>query len=215
MTMSRATVCGAAALIGLAVLSPITVPAAFAQAPAHAGHAEHAAPVERLGIPGPISFAGTRYALAWTSHPSPALYKQEYLPAGETLERYQSMLMVDLRPSEGNAVQSAAGMVKTLNARKATDPVVNHDLLVKDDGSGALLDFVMSSKDASGVIIEWNAYRYTTTPDGRGSQMVGISRRAYGDAAARALLTGLKESRAKDIDALAKMTVPVAKPSAP
>lgn len=202
----------AAALLGLLAVSAGIAPVAFAQA---AAHADHGAPVDRLGIPGPVRFGDTRYALAWSSHPSADLYKQEYLPAGQTLERYDSMLMVDLAPNIGNAVRTAAGMIETLNARKATDPLVNHDLLVKDDGSGALLDFLMSSADASGVIVEWNAYRYTDTPDGRGTQMTGISRRAYGDTAARALLTGLKESRAKDIDTLAQMTIPVATPSQP
>ena len=65
------------------------------------------------------------------------------------------------------------------------------------------------------MILEWNASRYTNTPDGLGWQMVGISRRAYGDAAARALLTGLKERRARDIDMLAKLVLPAATPSKP
>lgn len=212
MKMSRANTCRAAALLGLAALSLVTVPTVSAQSPAHA---EHAAPVERLGIPGPIRFGDASYALSWTSHPSADLFKQEYLPKGQDAERYTSMVMIDLHPAGGRAVLAATAMVETLKARKAADPVVNYDLLFKEDGSGALLDFVLSDQSASGVILEWNAYRYTNTPDGLGWQMVGISRRAYGDAAARALLTGLKESRARDIDMLAKLVLPAATPSKP
>lgn len=212
MTFFRFPTLRAAAMVFGFAFSAVLAPAALAQT---AAHAAHGAPVERLGIPGPIRFGGTSYALTWTSKPSAELYKQEYLPAGQTVERYDSMLMVDLRPTGGTAAQSAAAMVETLKARKATDPIVNHDLLLKEDGTGALLDFVMSARDASGVILEWNAYRYTATSDGRGTQMIGISRRAYGDTAARALLTGLKASRTKDIDALARMTVPVARPIKP
>ncbi len=52
--------------------------------------------VDRLKVPGPIGFSGETFRLAWTSNPSDRLYKQEYLPAGQTLERYESMLMLDL-----------------------------------------------------------------------------------------------------------------------
>lgn len=171
--------------------------------------------VERLGVPGPIRFGQTEFELAWSSNPSPELFKQEYLPAGQNAERYQSMLMLDVRPTGANAAQMAAGMVEQLNARKATDPVVNYDLLLKPDGSEALLDFVLSAADpASGMLVEWNAYRYMTGADG-GTVMLGISRRAYGDTEVRALVGALKESRARDIAELSQMQVPQARPSAP
>jgi hypothetical protein len=172
--------------------------------------------VDRVGAPGPIRFGGTEFVLAWSSHPSADLFKQEYLPAGQDVERYESMVMLDVRPTGASATQMAAGMVQQLKARKATDPVVNYDLLLKPAGNEALLDFVISANDpASGVLIEWNAYRYTTGTDGRGTVMLGISRRAYGDAAARAFFTGLKASRARDIDTLARLPIADVKSPAP
>lgn len=213
MKVSRTAGVRAAALICFAALSSSVAMTAFAQLLPQREPA--AAPIERFGISGPIHFGEADYGLSWSSHPSADLYKQEYLPTGEDPDRYASMVMVDLRLGGGNAVQTAIGMSETLKARKATDPVVNYDLLLKPEGDEALLDFVMSSEDASGEIIEWNAYRYTNAAGGRGTQMVGISRRAYGDTEARAFLTGLKQSRVKDIDTLADMQIPVAKASMP
>src|SRR4051812_9099980 len=50
--------------------------------------------VDQLGIPGPVVFDGRSYALAWSQHPTPIYYKQEYLPAGENLDSYSRMLII-------------------------------------------------------------------------------------------------------------------------
>ena len=60
------------------------------------GSARGQAVVERLSVPGPVQFGNETFVLAWSSNPAPSLYKQEYLPAGEVLERYRSMFMVDV-----------------------------------------------------------------------------------------------------------------------
>ncbi|MES1217180.1 MAG: hypothetical protein ABUT20_16825, partial [Bacteroidota bacterium] len=43
-----------------------------------------------LGIPGPVMFDKKNYNLSWTSHPSPAYYKHEYLPAGENADKFKT-----------------------------------------------------------------------------------------------------------------------------
>ena len=50
---------------------------------------------DHLNIPGPISFGGQSYELAWSSHPSANYIKQEYLPKVQTVERYSEMLLVE------------------------------------------------------------------------------------------------------------------------
>lgn len=159
---------------------------------------------ERIGVPGPIRFGDTEFALQWTSNPSPELYKQEYVPAGQRVERYESMLLVDVRPLGGDVAQAAGAMIEQIKARKASDPVANFDVIVNEAGDEVLLDFVLSARDASGVIVEWNAYRYVPGPGGQGTTMVGISRRAYGEAV-RDFLVGLKTRRLQDIDELAAL----------
>jgi hypothetical protein len=172
--------------------------------------------VERLDVPGPIRFGDTDFALSWSSNPSPELFKQEYLPAGQDPERYDSMVMLDLRPNGANAAQMAAGMIEQLKARKASDPIANYDLLANTESGEVLLDFLISAPDPKdGLLVEWNAYRYVTEADGTGTRMLGISRRAYGDVAVRAFLVALKETRPRDIAALAKLPLPDVKRSAP
>jgi hypothetical protein len=170
--------------------------------------------VDHLSVPGPLVFAGDSYGLVWSSHPSPQLYKQEYLPAGQTLERYSSMLMVDVWLDGLTAAQKATAMVESLAERKKTDPLVNYDLLFNEAGTELLLDFVLSAPGADGnIIVEWNAYRYRPLPSG--VLLTAISRRAYGEEAALAFLrTELKQLRERDIGLLTKLEVPVVVPAA-
>lgn len=159
---------------------------------------------DRIGVPGPIRFGDTEFALQWVSNPSPELYKQEYVPAGQRVERYDSMLMLDVRPLGADLAQTARAMIEQIEARKTTDPVANFEVLVNEAGDEVLLDFLLSAPDASGVIVEWNAYRYRRGPGGQGTTMVGISRRGYGDAA-RGFLVDLKTRRAQDIATLSAL----------
>jgi hypothetical protein len=171
---------------------------------------------DMLGVAGPLRFGEQRFALAWSSHPSPLYYKHEYLPAGETVERYNAMLMLDLLATpKATPADVAMVQVESLKQRKATDPLVNYDLLVGERGDGVILDFVLSAADADGaMIVEWNAYRYVPNPAGQGTLLIAISRRGYGDDGARAFLQQLKATRQRDIALLAKMPVPALAPVA-
>ena len=51
--------------------------------------------VERLSVPESIEFNGETYRLSWSSHPRPHYYKQEYLPSGQTSERFQRMILIE------------------------------------------------------------------------------------------------------------------------
>ena len=162
--------------------------------------------VDRLNLPGPIEFSGETFRLAWTSNPSDRLYKQEYLPTGQVLERYESMLMLDLTFDGTTPRQKATAFIASLEARKPSDPVVDYEVLTGDNGD-VILDFLLSAKQPVGdFIIEWNAYRYSALGDG--VQMVGISRRAYGDEAVEEFLRNrLKALRQRDVQALAGLAV--------
>jgi hypothetical protein len=168
-------------------------------------------PVERLFVPGPLALDGQQYHLVWTSHPFPHFYKQEYLPAGQALPRYRQMLMLDLLVADATPAQLALAKIQELEARKETDPLVAHDVLVKQDGSSVLLDFVLSAPDAEGdLIVEWNAYRYETLPEG--VLLFGISRRGYGHEDARRFLgEELKQNRSRWLDEMAELALPTIK----
>ncbi|MDR7126356.1 hypothetical protein [Pseudotabrizicola sp. 4114] len=164
-----------------------------------------------LGLPGRIAFDGQSYELAWSSQPNAGYAKHEYIPAGQVPETYESMIMVEVLAADIAPLAMATAQVEILNERKATDPLVNMELMQNDQTGEVLLDFLLSSRDDAGdYIIEWNAYRYAAieTPDGAPAGLLfAISHRAYGDDA-EAFLKGLKDRRPGQIQALAAAPLP-------
>lgn len=160
---------------------------------------------DAVGAPGPFVLEGESFELAWTSHPTETFYKQEYVPAGQSVEAYEQMFMVDVL-TNGLSVEDAAGtMVDGLKQRQANDPVVNFAMIENKATGEIILDFVLSDSSSGTVIVEWNAYRYVPLEDG--VAMFGISRRGY-DAGASELLKGLKGRRMGTIQALAELDLP-------
>jgi len=181
-----------------------------------ASPAQAADTVDRLGIPGPLDFDGTSYDLAWSSHPSPAYYKQEYLPAGQGSANYTSMLIVELVDSAASVASAVKAQTRMLTARKATDPLVNFALIQNPKTGEVLLDFVIGGSTRRTPIAEWNAYRYTPyrgTNGQSGVMLFAISRRAYGDSDIKSFLGGLKQARPAVIDKLARMQLPAVRMS--
>lgn len=164
-----------------------------------------AAQQDAVGIAGPITFDGTAFALAWTSHPAELYYKQEYLPAGEALESYGQMFMVDVLVEGATPESAAAEMIASLEQRKANDPVVNYDMIGNETTGELVLDFLLSDSSTGTLIVEWNAYRYV--PYGDGVLLYAISRRGYDDGAS-AFISDLANWRTNAIESLATMELP-------
>jgi hypothetical protein len=170
--------------------------------------------VDRLSLPDSIEFNGESYRLSWSSHPTPYYYKQEYLPPGQTSERFQRMVLVEA-PVRGIDVNGAvAAQVSMLNTRKSTDPTDTFAAFKNPNGE-IILDFVLSAQDPKGEdVVEWNAYRYAAFR-GKGGEsgvlLFGISRRAYGDDTTN-FLRRLKSARPAEINALATHPLPVIRP---
>ncbi|WP_440410206.1 hypothetical protein [Neorhizobium petrolearium] len=158
---------------------------------------------DKLGVPGPIVFEGIEYRLAWTSQPSAGYVKQEYIPVGERLDSYASMII--LERAGGTDVETAvAGQLEMLAKRKESDPLLRVDLQEPSENGQVLLDFMLSDSSTSTLIVEWNAYRYfpVSMSDGtRGVALFAISRRGYGKAA-RDFFTDLTNTRMDTIQAL-------------
>ena len=190
-------------LVFYRVFAAALIAAFFVSASAKANDAE-----DRLGVPGPISFDGADYALAWSSNPSPGYFKQEYVPAGQVVERYQSMMMVEAAVGV-NVNAALAAQTNMLNQRKGSDPLVNLDVIRNEQSGEIILDFIVSATDEKGEFIaEWNAYRYASLPDGQGTMLFAISRRAYGDEDVRAFLGSLRTVRPDQINKIAQQTLP-------
>lgn len=163
---------------------------------------------DMLGVPGPFTFQGQDYALAWTSQPSDSYFKQEYVPAGQTVEAYADMVLVEAVAGAITPMQAAASQVQMLTARQETDPVVNHEVIQNEATGEVLLDFLVSDLGADPIVVEWNAYRYMPLAEGEGVALFAVSRRSYGEDGARAFLGGLGALRSEAIAALATFDAP-------
>lgn len=164
---------------------------------------------DRLGVPGPVSFAGTDYALAWSAKPFTGYFKQEYLPQGESLQSYMQMFIIEAMTSV-SLEDAVAAQIGKLKQRKDNDPIVNYEVVRNDRTGEIILDFVMSGNSDGKLVVEWNAYRYIRM-EGDGVGLFAISRRGYGDEA-RDFLSGLANSRADTINALAQFKTPTLSP---
>jgi hypothetical protein len=112
--------------------------------------------VDFLGIPGPIDFDGKSYELAWSSRPSENYSKQEYVPAGQSVENYDQMLLVERVTGDIKVVDAVKSQIAMLEKRKGVDPVVNFGVLQKNATGEVALDFLLSAKDPKGeYIVEW------------------------------------------------------------
>ena len=171
--------------------------------------------VDRLSLPDPIEFNGESYRLSWSSHPTPYYYRQEYLPPGQTSERFQRMVLIETSVRGVDVNGAVAAQVNRLNKRKSTDPTVNFAAFKNPKNGEIVLDFILSAKDPKGEdVVEWNAYRYAAWR-GKGGEsgvlLFGISRRAYGDNATD-FLRRLKLARPAEVNALAAYPLPVVRP---
>jgi hypothetical protein len=104
--------------------------------------------VERLSVPESIEFDGESYRLSWSSHPRPHYYKQEYLPSGQTSERFQRMIFIEVTAREVNVKGVVAAQINMLNKRKSTDPTVNFAILQNSKNNEIILDFILSAQDS-------------------------------------------------------------------
>jgi hypothetical protein len=168
---------------------------------------------ERLGVPGPITFEGQDYALASAAHPQPNYFKQEYLPAGQGVDNYTQMFVIETLTAGATPKDAAASQIAMLNERKPNDPLVNHEVNVNEQTGEVILDFLISGAKDGKVVVEWDAYRYVPTKGAQpGVVLYGISRRAYGESEGRAFLTGLKDQRSNTIRTLTGLNLPTVKP---
>jgi hypothetical protein len=174
------------------------------------------APVDRLSLPDAIEFNGESYRLSWSSHPKPYYYKQEYLPPGQTSERFQRMVLIETTTRGLDVNGAVAAQVTMLNKRRSTDPTVNFATFKNPKNDEVILDFILSAQDPKGGdVVEWNAYRYATLRGEGGTPGVllfGISRRGYGDDATN-FLRRLKSARPAEINALAAHPLPAVRPA--
>jgi hypothetical protein len=175
---------------------------------------DRAAPTDRLGVAGPLTFGSTTYSLAWSTQPSATFYMQEYLPKGEKLADFKQMLALHLLQQDAD-VESVAGLkVKELEARKQSDIICNYQMITSPDNKEIILDFLLSQNmESSQGIAEFNVYRYKQVALGAGKTGVllyAYSTRGYGSGIDN-FLKILKPVRTEAIATMAAAKMPAVK----
>ncbi|WP_020181389.1 hypothetical protein [Methylopila sp. M107] len=199
----------AAALLALAT-PPISAMAEPAAAPAQG--AAPAAAADLLGLPGPYALRGVEYRLAWSSQPTATYAKHEYVPAGQTPERFRQMILIEYAAGV-DPVKAAAAKIEELKARKPNDPTTNWAIARNAASGEILIDFTLSAPSADGGVSEWNAYRYAAAPGARGVVLFAVSRRAYG-ADRVSFFKNLKAERRADLADFSALPMVLVKPRA-
>lgn len=165
-----------------------------------------------LNVPGPVSFNNTVFQLVWSSNPNANYYKQEYIPSGETAEKYNQMLLLEVVIGNLTVKDAVRAQVNLIQQRKKTDKAVQYQVIENPATSEVILDFIMSAGDKKEVnVVEWNAYRYKAYKDenGRsGIMLFAISKRGYKEDL-NSFFKSLKEDRIKLINLLGAHELPV------
>lgn len=172
----------------------------------------HTAVKEYLGVPGPLSFDGASYEMAWSSHPSPNYFKQEYVVKGDDVNHFSKMLMVEVLLADNLQPKDLVSQkMAELEQRKKADAMVNYQVIANQAKTEYTLDFLLSDGNGKTAnIVEWNAYRYKAFTDksGRkGIMLFAISKRAYGDKI-NPFLQSLKQTRPATINTLVGYNIP-------
>jgi len=155
------------------------------------------------------SFDKLNYKLSWSSHPAENYYKQEYLPAGETSEHFDHMLLMDFVITETPVSEFAQQKKAELEKLKQSDPVVHYEFYKKD--GDWILDFILSDSSSGSLnVVEHNMYSYKNYTDKAGHKgvlLIGISERAYGKNITP-FLTALKDTRIEQLKKLVVYQIP-------
>ena len=142
-------------------------------------------PVDYVNVPGPVVFDKQAFNLSWSAHPAENYYKQEYIVKGDNPDKFQTMLLTEIVTGESSIKDVVSAKVEELKKMKASNPVVNYEIIQNPKTGEYILDFLLSANGADGAmnIVERNVYRYKTFTDKAGQpgvQLFGVSTRSYG-----------------------------------
>jgi len=158
-----------------------------------------------------LVFNNVAYKLVWSSHPTDNYYKQEYIPASENVEKYNSMLFIDFLITPDSAVNLVRQKIAEVKGRQNVDHFANFQVMENETLHEYLLDFVMSNiNNGTFDTMEWNAYRYTAYTDKQGHRgilLFAYSKRSY-EKAIFQFRRSLGASRIADMKLFAASDVP-------
>ena len=121
----------------------------------------HSQAIDKIGLPGPMVFGDTSFNLAWAENPRDNYFVQEYVPDGETVERFKQMLTMNVFIVDMSVEDAVKQKMLELEERKKADPTCKYKVMNSPDGKEIMIDFILGeSKDNVMTIMEFNIYRY-------------------------------------------------------
>lgn len=167
---------------------------------------------EYLSIPGPINFEKSNFNLAWSSNPNPNYFKQEYIPLGESVEKYNQMVLVEVVLGDITVEDAVNAQLNQIEQRKKTDALARYQVIENPNTGEVIVDFLISAGTEKAIsVVEWNAYRYKAFQDEAGRKgilLFAISKRGYDDKI-NSFFETLKTGRIETINLLGSYELPV------
>lgn len=167
--------------------------------------------VDYLNVPGPLTFGGTAFHLAWSAHPSDNYYVQEYIPTGEKVDSFNQMLIVNIFKTDIQVKDAVQQKINELETRKKNDPVCQYEINQSPDGKEFIVDFLLGEqKNDLMTITEFNVYRYKHIALGKKKKAILVyaySKRAYGEQIT-AFLKSLRDDRMTFLNNMITADVP-------
>lgn len=187
-------------------LASLLVVAALALSTALSGQTKKTV-MDYLGLPGPVVFDNKTYKLAWTSHPTNNYYKQEYIAEGDKLDRFNTMVMLELLTGDIKVRDAAAAKLEELKKLKVSNPTINYESFEKAETGEYMIDFLLSQTGEGNAtsVVERNVYRYLPFKgkDGeKGIVLFAVSTRSYG-VKINSFLTSLKAKKSDLVNKVA------------
>lgn len=158
-----------------------------------------------------LTFDNVQYKLVASYHPNDIYYKQEYIPAGESVDHFNKMVFIDFVITDANSREMLDMKAKEMQERKKNDAVVNYEIMENNADGEYMLDFILSdSKNNKLTVVERNVYRYKSYSDKaghRGILLFAISQRGY-DKDILMFFKNLKTNRVDDINKVGLYNIP-------
>jgi hypothetical protein len=167
---------------------------------------------DHLGIPGPIQFDNASWQLANSAHPLPNFYTQQYVRAGDELDAYKKMLMINYLIDTMDLKHFVSLKVDQIQKLKENNSLVQYQ--VYNYNQDIVLDFLFTASNPDGQsvgVVERNVYRYTPMKDKSGKAAIRVfafSERAYGASAIYKLMDNIKSNTPESIRIVSTFNVP-------
>lgn len=140
--------------------------------------------VDYLSIPGPVEFEGTEYFLANSKQFSKTYFRQQFLPADQSMEDFNELLDFSYFSKEIEMEYAVRQKVESIQQREEKDKFAKVNVTESPDGKEYIVDYYISETPEKGSpYIEYNIFRFRTIETGSGKNflILNYAKRMYGD----------------------------------